>query len=149
MQPVEGLRVRQEPSEDSEIVEVLPFGTDVNGKIKDGWMQVENGFVKSEHLADSNPLDELEYLGEWRLTAYYETGNATASGVYPEVNVTAAHNDLPFGTQLYVEGYGTWTVQDRGPSSMGTEWMDLYLGDYSTCVQFGDRTAKVYILEKP
>ena len=60
------------------------------------------------------------------------------SGEYPEVNVTAAHNSLPFGTQIYVEGLGVWTVQDRGPASMGTEWCDLYLGDYQTCVQFGE-----------
>ena len=147
----EGLRIRSEPSEDAEILSVLPFASEVDGEIKDGWMQTDEGYLKVEHLAESNPLDEYQYLGEWKLTAYFETGLQTASGVWPEVNVTVAHNSLPFGTQIYIENQGFWVVQDRGPSSMGENWCDLYLGDYGTCVQFGEKYAKVYLVteEKP
>lgn len=141
-----GLRVRKEPNLDAEVIKVLPYRTEVEGIVTDGWMKTEDGYMKAEFLSEDDPLDGFEYLGTWRLTAYYETGCATASGAYPEVNVTAAHNALPFGTRLYIKGYGIWTVQDRGPSSMGTEWADLYLGDYGTCVQFGEKTAEVYLL---
>lgn len=141
-----GLRVRKAPNLEAEVLMVIPFGEEVEGPISDGWMKTEDGFVSAEYLSDTNPLDGCEYLGNWRLTAYYETGWPTASGTYPQVNVTAAHNALPFGTRLYIKGYGTWTVQDRGPASMGTEWADLYLGDYGTCVQFGEKTAEVYLL---
>lgn len=148
----EGLRLRSAPSIHAEILDIIPFATEVNGKISAGWMQTEDGYLSAEFLSKDNPLGEYQVLGNWRITAYYETGLNTASGVYPEPHVTAAHNTLPFGTELYVAGYGFWTVQDRGPGSMGTEWMDIYLGDYSTCVQFGEKHAEVYLVtqkEKP
>ena len=148
----EGLRLRSAPSIHAEILDVIPFATEVNGKISAGWMHTEDGYLSAEYLSKDNPLDEYQTLGNWRITAYYETGLNTASGSYPEEHITAAHNTLPFGTELYVAGYGFWTVQDRGPSSMGTEWMDIYLGDYSTCVQFGEKQAEVYLVpqkEKP
>lgn len=142
----EGLRLRSAPNTESEVIEVLPFATEVHGKMKRGWLKTEDGYLSAEFLSKDNPLDEYQALGNWRITAYYETGLNTASGSYPEAHVTAAHNTLPFGTELYVAGYGFWTVQDRGPGSMGTEWMDIYLGDYSTCVQFGEKHAEVYLV---
>lgn len=148
----EGLRLRSAPSIHAEILDVIPFATEVNGKMSAGWMKTEDGYLSAEFLSKDNPLDEYQALGNWRITAYYETGLNTASGVYPEAHVTAAHNTLPFCTELYVAGYGFWTVQDRGPGSMGTEWMDIYLGDYGTCVQFGEKHAEVYLVpqkEKP
>lgn len=144
-----GLNVRSTPSTDAEIVAVLPFATEVTGTVKDAWMQIGDGYVSTEFLQDTSPLEEFEYAGEWHLTAYYATGNPTASGAWPEVNVTVAHNSLPFGTELYIEGLGFWTVQDRGPASLGTEWCDLYLGDYGTCVAFGSQHRNVWITKKP
>lgn len=143
---VEGLRLRSKPNLEAEVLDVLPFRTEVTGKIKRGWMKTADGYLSAEFLSEEDPLEEYECLGNWRVTAYFETGLATASGVYPEAHVTAAHNSLPFGTQLYVEGLGFWTVQDRGPGYLGTEWMDIYLGDYGTCVSFGERYANVYLI---
>ena len=139
-----GLCVRAQPSTEAPVVAIEPFATQVEGIVEDGWLEAENGYMKAEWLSEDDPRGES--LGEWRITAYYETGCATASGKYPEVNVTAAHNSLPFGTQIYVEGLGVWEVQDRGPASMGTEWCDLYLGDYSTCVQFGETFREVWLI---
>lgn len=144
-----GLRVREAPSTEANVIEVLPFGTEVTGTVRSGWMKLENGYVSTEFLSDEDPLSEWTCYGDWTLTAYYETGMPTASGVYPVANVTMAHNTLPFGTQVYVQGYGMWEVQDRGPASMGTAWADLYLQDFNTCVQFGVKTAKVYVKEMP
>lgn len=140
-----GLNVRAQPSQDAQIVSVLPFGTEVQGNMQDGWLETAEGFLSADWLSEEDPRGE--FLGEWRITAYYETGMATASGEYPEEHVTAAHNSLPFGTQIYVEGLGVWTVEDRGPASMGTEWCDLYLGDYQTCVQFGETRRQVWIID--
>ena len=144
----EGLRLRSAPSLEAEVIDVLPFATRVDGKAKDGWLKTEAGYLSTEYLSRENPLDAYTPLGNWRITAYFETGLDTASGTYPEEHVTAAHNSLPFGTELYIAGYGFWTVQDRGPGSMGTEWMDIYLGDYGTCVQFGEKYAEVYLVQK-
>lgn len=144
-----GLCVRSEPSTDAQVVAVLPFATKVDGKTRGEWIELSDGYVLAEYVGEENPLDGYESMGAWKITAYYETGMATASGVYPEVNVTMAHNSLPFGTELYIEGLGFWTVQDRGPASMGTEWCDLYLGDYGTCVQFGEQHAEVWVVKEP
>lgn len=142
-----GLNVREQPSQDAQIVAVLPFGTEVRGSMRGSWLETAEGFLSAAWLSEEDPRGEFQQAGEWRITAYYETGMATASGEYPEVNVTAAHNTLPFGTEIYVDGLGFWTVEDRGPASMGTEWCDLYLGDYATCVQFGEEIKRVWIVE--
>lgn len=139
-----GLCIRAEPSTDAPVVAVLPFASEVQGEMQGEWLETPEGFLSAEYLSNEDPRGEC--LGEWRITAYYETGMATASGEYPEEHVTAAHNDLPFGTQIYVEGLGVWTVEDRGPASMGTQWCDLYLGDYQTCVDFGEVMRRVWII---
>lgn len=55
-----------------------------------------------------------------------------------------ACNSLPFGTLVYIEDVGFRTVEDRGPAWLGSEWCDLYLGEYTDCVQWGDQTRKVW-----
>lgn len=141
-----GLNLRTQPSQDAQIVAVLPFGTEVQGKAQGGWLETEEGFLSADWLTDEDPMEDFTPMGQWRITAYYETGMATASGVYPEIGTTLAHNSLEFGAEVYIEGLGFWTVQDRGPASMGTQWCDLYLGDYQTCVQFGETFREVWIV---
>lgn len=87
-----------------------------------------------------------EYLGTYELTAYIETGNPCADGVYPTINHTVACNDPNLWHKwIYIEGYGTYYVHDRG--GMPTyNIIDVYVGDYGTAVQFGRRTANVYIV---
>ena len=145
----EGLHVRAEPSQDAESVAVLPFASKVDGIVHDGWMELPEGYVSAKYVQAESPLDGFERMGQWRITAYYETGKDTASGTYPEINLTAAQNTLPFGPEIYIEDLGFWTVQDRGPASMGTEWCDLYLGDYEDCVRFGECFREVWIVKEP
>ena len=138
-----GLCVRSEPSEDGEVLEVLPFGTEVDGGDGD-WIPCEGGYIASEWLCNDCPM---ELLGEWRITAYAYTGSPCADGSMPEVGVTIAQNNLPFGTKVYIDGVGVRTVTDRGPGYMGDEWLDLYLGDTQECISFGDQVRKVYIVK--
>ena len=35
-------------------------------------------------------------------------------------------------------------VEDRGPTYLGDEWCDLYLGDTGSCVQWGDQQRRVW-----
>lgn len=141
-----GLNVRAQPSPNAQIVAVLPFGTEVRGSVQDGWLETAEGFLSADWLTDEDPKEDFTPMGQWRITAYYETGMATASGVYPEIGTTLAHNSLEFGAEVYIEGLGFWTVQDRGPASMGTEWCDIFLGDYGECVQFGETFREVWIV---
>ena len=140
---LEGLNVRVEASTESEILEVLPFGSRVDGVISREWMKVAKGYVHADYL---QPEDPMEYLGMWRVTAYADTGQACANGEYPTIGHTIAHNTLPFGTMLYIEGVGVRVVEDRGPDWLGSEWCDLYLGDTATCIQWGDQYRKVYLM---
>ena len=138
-----GLCVRSEPTEDSEVLKVLPFGTEVEGGDSD-WIACEGGYIASEWLCKEPPM---ELLGEWRITAYAYTGSACADGIFPDVGETVACNSLDFGTKVYIDGIGVRTVHDRGPGYMGDEWLDLYLGDTQECISFGDQVRKVYLVK--
>ena len=146
-----GLRIRKEPSTEAEIVEVLPYGEEVHGTTKAGWMELDDGrgYVSAGFLSGQNPLDEMEFLGTWRVTSYAWTGSRAASGEWPEVGRTVATNELEFGTEIYISGIGRRWVTDRGPSSLGNQWLDLYLGDTQSCIQFGDQYRDVYLVSAP
>jgi 3D (Asp-Asp-Asp) domain-containing protein len=88
---------------------------------------------------------KMTYLGEYELTAYAETGSPCSNGNYPTCNYTVACNSLPLGTKIHIVGYGDYVVEDRG--GMPNSVIDVYMGDYWTCIQFGRRTASVYIYE--
>ena len=108
--------------------------------------------ASSVNLADSSDINDKEepipnkvYIGTYELTAYIATGNPCASGVYPTVNHTVACNSLPMGTKIYIEGLGEFVVEDTGGMSGGV--IDIFVPDYGAAVQFGRRSADVYILE--
>lgn len=151
-----GLNLRAEPSEESEIIEKLSFSAECE-KIKDKslkgteWRKVqvgeEVGYVNKEFLQDENPLDEFEYFGHWHITAYTHTGNACANSNYPTAGYTIANNWLDFGTELYIDGIGFRTVEDRGPGWLGDAWLDLFCSSTSECIAFGDQYHDVYLVK--
>ncbi|MBQ6602419.1 MAG: hypothetical protein IJH99_03350 [Eubacterium sp.] len=93
----------------------------------------------------------MRYLGTFTLTAYCNcakccgkwAGGNTASGKYPTANHTVAMGGVPFGTQLYINGM-VYTVEDRG-TPYG--WVDIYFNTHGEALQFGMRSADVYIIE--
>lgn len=143
-----GLNLRQLPTVNSKCIQVLPYGTKlviIDDEPLAGWLMVEGGgYVKGEYTQPEDPQDDMELLGTWRITAYAATGNPCANGNYPTTGYTVACNSLPFGTQIYIEDVGFRTVEDRGPAWLGSEWCDLYLGDYNSCVQWGSQQKKVW-----
>lgn len=143
-----GLNVRESKSTDSAVVEVLPFGAEITPlKIGKKWAKLDNGFVSVDWISDSNPFDSMVSMGTWHITAYAYTGSPCANGEYPEAGRTIACNSLPFGTEVYIDGVGFRTVTDRGPAWLGDAWLDLYLGDYSACVQWGSQYRGVWIVD--
>lgn len=84
-------------------------------------------------------------LGVYELTAYEWTGEVCADGNYPSCGYTVGCNSLPLGTRIYIEDYGIYVVQDRG--GMPDTVIDVYMEDYDTCIEFGRRTADVYLIE--
>lgn len=89
----------------------------------------------------------LVYLGTFEMTAYEWTGNPCANGNYPTQGYTVACNSLPLGTQVYIDGYGYYVVEDCGASWHGDNWMDMYLGDVNACYQWGIKYLDVYLVE--
>lgn len=154
VKPFEGLNVRSQPTTDSESLGVLEFGTEVvavDDEPLSGWMAVSYndrlGYVSKKHLSKTDPLEDLDSLGTWHITAYAATGWPCANGNYPTAGYTIAHNSLPFGTKVYIEGVGVRVVEDRGPAWLGDEWCDLYLGDYWPCVEWGSQYREVWLID--
>jgi len=95
----------------------------------------------------------LTCLGDWTISFYcpceiccgqWATG-CTASGVLATPWHTVATDGLEFGTVLYVDGLGYFTVEDRG-TEYG--WLDIYVGDHAAALDLGLQTRSVYIVSE-
>lgn len=146
----DGVRFRTRPDTEAEIISKLPYGTEVE-VIRNGteWTRIRYdgiaGYVHSDYLQEENPLDGFEHLGEWHITAYTHTGNVCANGNYPTAGYTVACNSLDFGTEIYIEGIGFRTVEDRGPGLLGSSWLDVFMDTYDECIVWGSQYKNVYI----
>lgn len=104
-----------------------------------------------EEVIAEEKIEEVEAeeiwasLGTYEITAYEWTGNPCANGCYPTEGYTVACNDLPFGTTVYIDGVGYRVVEDRGGGGYG--WIDIYLGDVSSCYEWGRQYREVWIVE--
>ncbi len=80
------------------------------------------------------------------LTAYTHTGRRTATGVWPQVGMVAVDPSvIPYGTKMYIPGYGIAVAKDCGVSG---NRIDVFLDTEAECTKFGrkrDRT--IYILD--
>lgn len=100
-----------------------------------------------------SPKEEHTYLGEYWVTGYNYTDAAqcgkavadgiTASGEQAAHNKTCAAKDLPFGTVLYIEGAGYYTVNDRG---VGDGVIDIAFDNDADCYAITGKY-KIYIVE--
>lgn len=154
---IDGVNLMKRPSIDTDVISSLPYRTEIEVVCenvgKDGeWAKIEYGedigYIHGSCVQGEDPVDDLERLGEWHITAYTHTGNACANGNYPTAWYTVACNSLDFGTQLYIEDVGVRTVEDRGPGWLGSEWCDLFMDSYDECVAWGSQYKNVYIIEK-
>jgi len=51
----------------------------------------------------------------------------------------------PFGTRMYVPGYGWGKVEDRGGAIKGPDRIDLYFNSHNEALQWGRKKVKVNI----
>ena len=105
----------------------LRFGTSVTG---------ESGKVEFSETFTGN------------CTAYYFGKNAHgATGQKCHYGTCAVDPKvIPYGTKLYVEGYGTAVANDCGGAVKG-HIIDLYMRSTKECFKWGRRNKKVYVLE--
>ena len=88
----------------------------------------------------------MYYYATLELTAYIATGNPCADGAYPQVGYTVASNDPAlWHRRIHIEGYGDYYVHDTG--GMASNVLDVFVGSYDEAIQFGRRTADVYVYE--
>ncbi len=88
-----------------------------------------------------------------QITAYTHTGNKTATGVWPVATRTYANPGtvavdkrvIPYGTLMYIPGYGYGLAEDAGPT--GTH-IDVFMDTEAECLIWGrKRNRIIYIVE--
>ena len=93
------------------------------------------------------------YYGKMSITGYTpkcehccgNTEGITASGVEAISGYTvAAGYDFPFGTTLYIEGYGFYVVEDRG--FLGDDIIDIAAPTHNTCYSLTESGVDVYVV---
>jgi len=68
----------------------------------------------------------------------------TASGVPARGKIVAAPKSIPFGTLIFVPGYGTASVQDRGGKIRGNR-LDVLFETHAEAARFGKRRLTVWV----
>lgn len=118
-----GSKVLQEP-----VNKVVAFGTITS--VSRGGMRLD--------------FREAKYM---QASAYTYTGSHTATGHTPQVGMVAVDPGvIPMGSKLYIEGYGYAHAADTGGAIKGNR-LDLFMEERSQCLNWGNRTVKVYLLE--
>lgn len=103
-------------------------------------------------INNSNTPDtsNMTYLGNYRITGYDpycahccgKTDGITASGRQAVYNYSVGCNNLPLGTELYIEGYGYYRVDDYGGSS--TNLIDIAMSSHKACYTVTNYNVPVY-----
>ena len=97
------------------------------------------------------PTPERTYLGKLQIYGYDpfcdhccgKSNGVTASGKVATIGKTVAMSGYPFGTEIYIEGLGYYTVEDRG---VGTGVVDVACEDHTACYAITGKY-DVYIVE--
>lgn len=73
----------------------------------------------------------------------------TASGTKAHTGTIAADRSYPFGTVMYIDGYGYGRVEDRGGAIKG-DHIDLFFSSHSAALKWGKRwrDVKIWIKKK-
>jgi 3D (Asp-Asp-Asp) domain-containing protein len=105
------------------------------------------------NYTDIADTSEYLYLGTYSITGYTpkcahccgNTKGITASGVEAIVGYTvAADSSIPFGTTLYIEGYGYYVVEDRG--NFGKNVIDIAAPTHESCYDLTNYGVHVYVV---
>ncbi|HIU64634.1 MAG TPA: G5 domain-containing protein [Candidatus Avacidaminococcus intestinavium] len=71
----------------------------------------------------------------------------TSIGLVPRHGIIAVDpNVIPYGTKVYIPGYGFAVAGDCGGAIVGNR-IDLFMDNYREAIQFGRRNVEMYILE--
>lgn len=117
---------------------------------------IQVGTKKKEEakpVSSSNSIDGLNYKKTITMKSTAYTGNdagcsgRTATGVKATKGIAAVDTSvIPFGTKLYIPGYGIAVAADRGGAIKGNR-IDLCYNTLSEAYSWGRRNVTVYVLE--
>ena len=107
-----------------------------------------------DNLKDSKY--EFKYIGTYKITYYCDErytdhicggSGFTASGVPTEVGTTIAvdPNVIPYGTEVYIEGIGFRTAQDRGGAVNGNH-IDVLVQTHEEALALGTTYKDVWVI---
>jgi uncharacterized protein YabE (DUF348 family) len=88
------------------------------------------GKVVVQTSADNECYVDYWLAKEVFVTSYKDTGQKTASGVWPYYGVIAVSPEwysILYGTSICVPGYGVGTVLDVCPGCAGKNWLDVFI----------------------
>jgi len=118
---------------------------------------METGYVNLDGTTRSNVETPPELKGAqsqlFRVTFYCacmeccgKTNAITASGEKAIAGTTvAASSSIPFGTRIWIAGYGERIVQDRG-GAIGLNRLDIYVNTHEEALSHGSRMLEVWFL---
>ena len=144
---------------------ILPGQKIILPGIKNGYFikQEEEIEVSSSYQAPTYPTSArnntgavdttgMKYIGVYRITGYTPTcahccgksNGITASGARAIVGRTIAMKGYPFGTTVYIEGYGFYVVEDTGGFKPST--IDIAAASHNEAYTLTNRGVNVYIV---
>lgn len=124
----------------------------------------KNKELKSELKIANQTIEDLKgseyklvYLGNFKLTHYCDErynhicggSGVTASGAKTAVGTTVAVDPrvIPYGTKMYIEGYGWRIAQDCG-SAVKNNQIDILVNTHKQALNLGTKSGGVWILVK-
>lgn len=118
------------------VPEVVEIGT---GKNLINTIETSRGFVRyrSARQVEASAYTLAEGSGS----------GLTSTGVVPYHGIVAVDPDvIPYGTRMYIPGYGFAVAGDCGGAINGNR-IDLYMESYGDAISWGRRNVTMYILE--
>lgn len=111
------------------------------------WLLSDNEKFTNRIIEINKEEASKKYMGEFTLYAYSGHG-ITSTGTKPKINYTIAVDPkiIPYGSKVYIEGYGTYIAEDCGGAIKGNK-IDIFMSSNAECNKFGVRKAKVYIIK--
>ena len=125
-------------------------------------LRIENRVIKSNEILISDNCFKGSYppytiksqvLGSLMISAYSSTEDQTDSTPFITANGTrvekgiVATNNLPFGTEIKIEGLGDFEVQDRMNKRYQDNEIDIWMETREEALEFGKQEIMVWVYE--
>ena len=142
-EPVVTTKVHSEPVIEQTVPEIIPEQIVTETQVQDEpWVEiVATAYCSCEKCcgvwATRRPVD-----ANGNPIVYGAGGVVLQQGV----SVAADTSVYPMGTQLEIEGLGTYTVHDRGGAIKGNR-IDVYFENHSEAIIFGRKTVRVRVVK--